>query len=61
VKLPKDIKKKHYALIAKDGAKRAERVNDKEETKKYLQIAFENEPNLKNLIKLILNKSKMRG
>lgn len=59
--LPKDIKKKHYALIAKDGARRAERINEKKVVKKYLQIAFKNEPNFKNLIKLILNKSKVRG
>lgn len=61
MKLPEDIKKKHYALIAKDGARRAERINEKEITKKYLQIAFKNEPNLKNLIKFLLNKSKVRG
>lgn len=61
MKLPENIKKKHYALIAKDGAKRAERINQKEITRKYLQIALKNEPNLKNLIKFILNKSKVRG
>lgn len=61
MKLPSDIKKKHYALIAKDGARRAERINEKGITREYLQIAFKNEPNLKNLIKFILNKSKVRG
>lgn len=61
MKLPEDIKKKHYALIAKDGAKRAERIKEKKLEKKYLKVAFENEPNVKNLIKFILNKSKIRG
>lgn len=59
--LPKDIRRQHYALIAKDGARRSERIGDKKISRKYLRIALKNEPNFKNLIKFILNKSKRRG
>lgn len=59
--LPNDIYKKHMALIASDGARRAGRINNRKLQKKYLKQNYENEKNIKNLIKYIFNISRIRG
>lgn len=58
--LPEDIRIAHQMQIARDGAMRCEILGDKKRERKYLRQIMVLEPTMKNRVKFVLNRRKLR-